>query len=65
MLAGILTGAPINSESALGILANNYVFDHMRVRWEVVALLIAEVKVHRDTGVIEVEHAWSAPMTAA
>jgi xanthine dehydrogenase molybdopterin-binding subunit B len=49
MLAGMLTGAPINSESALGIPANNYVFDHMRVRWEVVAPLMDRASPLRTT----------------
>jgi nicotinate dehydrogenase subunit B len=48
-LAGMLTGAPINSESALGIPGNNYVFDHMRVRWEVVAPLMHRASPLRTT----------------
>ena len=35
-LAGHLLGAPILSESALGVPGNQYVFDNMRLRWEVV-----------------------------
>jgi CO/xanthine dehydrogenase Mo-binding subunit len=49
MLAGMLTGAPINSESALGIPGNNYVFDHMKVRWEVVAPLMDRASPLRTT----------------
>jgi CO/xanthine dehydrogenase Mo-binding subunit len=49
MLAGMLTGAPVNSESALGIPQNNYVFDHMRIRWEVVAPLMNRASPLRTT----------------
>ncbi len=48
-LAGMLTGAPLNSESALGIPGNNYAFDHMRVRWEVVAPLMDRASPLRTT----------------
>ena len=48
-LAGMLTGAPINSQSALGIPANNYVFDNMNVRWEVIAPLMDRASPLRTT----------------
>jgi CO/xanthine dehydrogenase Mo-binding subunit len=48
-LAGILTGAPVNSQSALGIPANNYIFDNMDVRWEVVAPLMDRASPLRTT----------------
>jgi CO/xanthine dehydrogenase Mo-binding subunit len=48
-LAGMLTGAPVNSQSALGIPANNYIFDNMDVRWEVVAPLMDRASPLRTT----------------
>jgi nicotinate dehydrogenase subunit B len=48
-LAGMLTGAPINSQSALGIPGNNYVFDNMNVRWEVIAPLMDRASPLRTT----------------
>src|SRR5258705_7791751 len=48
-LAGMLTGAPVNSESALGFPENNYVFDHMKVSWEVVAPLMSRASPLRTT----------------
>jgi len=48
-LAGMLTGAPINSQSALGIPGNNYVFDNMKIRWEVIAPLMDRASPLRTT----------------
>jgi nicotinate dehydrogenase subunit B len=48
-LAGMLTGAKINSESALGLPGNAYVFDNMKVRWEVVAPLMERASPLRTT----------------
>ena len=48
-LAGILTGSPTNSEAALGNPANQYTFEHMKVRWEVVAPLMERASPLRTT----------------
>jgi nicotinate dehydrogenase subunit B len=48
-LAGMLTGAKIVSESAMGVPGNAYAFDNMKLRWEVVAPLMQRASPLRTT----------------
>jgi len=51
LLAGMLTGAPLNSELILGIPGNAYVFDNAKLHWEVVAPLLDRASPLRTTHV--------------